>query len=252
MVRTSYSLELPDKESHDLMFCKLAKQYGHKLYIHSSIIAKHIGRMPVTEKDYIYQVQHVLNPKIAVLMPVIDTKKAEQTMKKLIDTAGIKAEFVMLYDEYRLGFVAMANQGFAMYRDYDYFVYLASDAEPGKDWLKIAYDTMVSSNAGLLAFNDGKWEGKLASFGMVDREWVSQFYSNLFYEGYKSHYCDTELSILATAQGKMIYNPTAILKENDPNKKQHGVNLDDKKLYNRRKKGGMPIKIPPELQELFS
>lgn len=243
-------LELPDKESHDLMFCKLAKQYGHKLYVHSSVIAKHIGRTPITEKDYIYQVNHVLQPKIAVLMPTIDIPKAQETMKRLIDTAGMKAEFVMLYDEHRQGFVAMANHGYQMYKDYDYFVYLAQDAAPEQDWLKIAYDTMYASNAGLLAFNDGKWNGKLASFGMVEKSWVNQFYNNLFYEGYKSHYCDTELSVLAQAQGKMIYNPNAIVKEDDKNK--HGVNKDDKKLYNRRKKGEMLIKLPIELQNLFS
>lgn len=245
-------LELPDKESHDLMFCKLAKQYGFKLYVHSSIIAKHIGRIAVTERDYFEHLEHVLNPKIAVLMPAIDIPKAQETMKKLIDTAGMNAEYVMLEDTHRQGFVAMANQGFNMYRDYEYFVYLAQDAEPEQDWLKIAFDTMRETNAGLLAFNDGKWNGRLASFGMVRKSWVTQFYDGIFYEGYKSHYCDTELSVLAQAQGKMIYNPNAVLKENDPNKKQHGVNLDDKKLYNERKRGGMPIKLPIELQELFS
>lgn len=235
--------ELPEKLSHDLVFCEKAKKLGYKIYAHTSVVAGHIGRTVITEKDYMNQLDNELNPRITVLMPSIDHKKAEKTITQLESRAGIKATYVILDDPDRKGFVEMVNQGYKKYIDSHYFVYVAEDAFAGQDWLKIAYDTMEEHNAGLFAFNDGKWKGQLASFGMVKKQYLRFLCEGkyLLNPAYHSHYGDTELSVISIAHGKMIYNPNAVLIEVDY--KKHGVNKKDKKTFARRKKDGFDGRV---------
>lgn len=116
-----------------------------------------------------------------------------------------------------------------------YIVYLAQDAYPGRDWLLNAYHTLEKSGKGLLAFNDGKWKGRIASFGMVRTEWVKSLYdARIFYPGYQSHGADNELTVIARAQNMHEYNPDCTLVEYDPNKDFGGSNPKDKALFQTR------------------
>lgn len=246
-------VEMEDQESHDLIFCKKAQKYGFKLFLDTSIRCGHISRQVITEVDFIRHVETKLNPKIVVLMPAIDMKKADTTAKQLKATAGMNCTIAVLEDKKRLGYVAMINKGFELYKDANYLVYTAQDAYGGNNWLKTAFDTMEASNAGLLAFNDTKWNGQLASFGMVRSSWLKYVYDPqyLMFPGYKSHYGDTELSVIAKSQGKLTYNPNAVMMEVDYAK--HGVNEADKNLFNERKQTGFDGHvIKQELLEQFS
>ena len=67
--------------------------------------------------------------------------------------------------------------------NYKYVVYTAEDAFPGMNWLKFAHEELETTGKSLLAFNDGKWFGRLAAFGMVRSAWAKTNYAsgNLFF-----------------------------------------------------------------------
>lgn len=228
----NYHLPYPceDKLTHDLQFCKDAQEVGIKIHLHTKIRPGHIGEKVVVESDWVREpAVEKKKCEIAVIMPTINEEKAIATLNQLKESAGMEAEFYSIVDKERTGFVATANRAYKQI-DAKYYVYVAEDAYGGRDWLKIAYEALEQSQAGLFAFNDGKWHGKLASFGMVRKSWVGD---ELLPSVYKSHYADTELTLRAMIEGKLVYDPESVLIEVDPNK--HGVNPDDKVLFNRRK-----------------
>lgn len=228
-------VEMEDQESHDLVFCKMAKKYGFKMFVHSGVQSIHIGEKMVEMKDWERSASK--NPqgsKIAVIMPTTDLKKAQMAITKMQMTAGTPADYFIIEDFERNGFIATMNTAVRKMKDYDYYVYVAQDAWAGEWWLKYALDCMMDKDAGLLAFNDGKWNGRLASFGMVQREWmVKNYKGDMFSKHYKSHYADVELTLMAKRDNKFAYTAESVLMEVDPEK--HGVNLNDQKLFNIRK-----------------
>jgi hypothetical protein len=182
--------------------------------------------------------------EIVVILPTINKEKADSTLDQLIMTASMNASFYSILDKERAGFIATANYAFNSI-DAKYYVYVAEDAYGGRDWLKIAYETMERTGAGLFAFNDGKWHGKLASFGMVRKDWAGD---ELLPSVYRSHYADTELTLRAMSEGKFAYDPEAVLIEIDPNK--HGVNPADQALFNQRKV--VLFKNNPKLMNMYA
>jgi hypothetical protein len=222
--------------THDLQFCEDAKKYGATILLHCGIRPGHISEKVVTEKDWIplkSSPKSPSSPTIAVLCPSIDTNKAQQTMEQLKKSAGMEASFYIIEDKERTGYVKTVNTAVQKI-DADYYVYTAEDAYGGKDWLKIGFEHLKKSGQELLAFNDGKWNGHLASFGLVSKQFLKAIYNgNLFYEGYHSHYGDTELTAIAMRNARFCHTPEALMIEVDPNK--HGVNPKDKELYNQRK-----------------
>jgi hypothetical protein len=133
-------------------------------------------------------------------------------------------------------------------------VYAAQDAFAGRLWLQHALQG-VSANpkARLLAFNDGKWFGQLAAFGMVQREWVLGLYGGcLFYPGYRHHYGDVELTLLARQQQALAYHPHALLVEVDPLKDGRPVNEADRaRFLNRAAEGFDGRVVDPNLLRQF-
>jgi hypothetical protein len=116
-----------------------------------------------------------------------------------------------------------------------YFAYVAQDAFAGEFWLDCALETIKKSNCGLLAFNDGRFFGTLAVFGLSDRQWVNTIYGKfIFHHQYKYHFADTELSVIAAQTQNLVFNSNAILIEVDYDKHLHGNNKDDEKLYRKR------------------
>jgi hypothetical protein len=88
---------------------------------------------------------------------------------------------------------------------------------------------------GLFAFNDGKWQGMLASFGMVNRHWAEQNYNgDLFKPTYHRHYADVELTLLAMEQGMYRSDARSVLVEIDWEKELKSVDRQDRLLYRQR------------------
>lgn len=155
--------------------------------------------------------------------------------------AGMPCEIVVLHDEERKGWVKTINSSLSDFPS-DYYVYAADDAYPSRNWLVEAYNTMLHTGAGLVAFNEGKFQDLSAGFGLVDKKWISQVYGdNLLFPGYHSHYSDVEIAIIAKAQNRYAYNPRACLIEvvfnkDGPNPKPN--NKDDEELFFERMETG--------------
>lgn len=131
--------------------------------------------------------------------------------------------------------------------------YVAQDAFSGRDWLKAGVETIARNDGGLLAFNDGKWGGALAAFGMVARDWaLSNYDGDLFHPSYRRHYADVELTLIAMQQRRLRYSPDALLIEVDWDKDGRSVNIDDRVNFHRRNQTAFDRKVlDPGLRRMF-
>lgn len=169
-----------------------------------------------------------------VVMPYIDAAAAKRSAVQLARRAGTPVSVACVADQQRRGFIAVANAVF--HRTAAPFVaYVAQDAFAGRGWLAHGVRALSADGGGLLAFHDGKWAGALAAFGMVRIDWARGNYAgDLFHPGYRSHYADTELTVLAMASGALRHDPLAMLVEVDWDKEAGAVSPDDRALYAAR------------------
>ncbi|MGM0988632.1 MAG: glycosyltransferase [Pseudomonadota bacterium] len=183
--------------------------------------------------------------EVCVIMPCIDQVKGLKTANLLQRKAGMAADIVVVKDTKRQGFIKTLNQA-ALCSEAEYVVYLAEDAIPGNNWLKIAYQALEEQEKSLLAFNCGKWHGRVAAFGMVRKSWVNQVYNKcILFDGYKAHRADNEITVIARAQEKYIYSVESILFEDDIAKdfklseaSAKNFSEQDKALFKERYKRG--------------
>lgn len=189
-----------------------------------------------------------------LVMPSTDVAQAQRAAQLMASRAAVDdALLLVVLDEDREGFVALANR---VYRATcsQCFGYVAQDAFAGRRWLQLALHTLLQHDKGLLGFNDGKWAGALAAFGLGQRRWLDSHYGgDLFYPGYAQHYADTELTVLARGNGEYTYNPHAMLVEIDWTKDSKPVNLHDRMLFAQRKLDWLPQRIAQAASlEIFS
>ena len=183
--------------------------------------------------------------QVVIVLPFIDKDLAVKTADVLKRRALNEGLLVLVEDDLRIGFIQVANMIFSRSNSI-YFGYLAQDAFPGDGWLRCGIDVLKKSGANLLAFNDGRFYGNIAVFGLVRRAWAQSIYRNcLFYPGYKSHFGDTELSVLALSDQKLVFSPNCILIEVDYEKHLHGNNPADDALYRERARTGFNGIVAP-------
>jgi hypothetical protein len=188
------------------------------------------------KKNGVVEPIHPGNEKIvSVIMPTTDIAQAVQSARRMIDNAGMPMRMIIAHDSIRQGYIKTLNS-IAKEVASKFIVYVAQDALAGKNWLKIAYQNIVKHEKSLLAFNDGKYDGDLATFGLVKKSFCEKFYGagNIFFEGYHSHRADDELTLLAKLHQQLAYAPTALMLEVDY-RLQREINPDDVKLFNLRK-----------------
>lgn len=187
-----------------------------------------------------------------VVMPFIEPESAKRSATQLARRAGIKGLLYAVYDDKRVGFITVANTVFRRSKA-PYFGYTAQDAFAGRDWLRRGVAALEQKRGGLLAFNDGKWNGTLAAFGLVQREWAAGNYDgDLFQPEYKRHYADAELTIVAMQQKRFIYDPGSILIEVDWEKESQAVENADRVLFHLRSRDAYGGKVPDrQLRRLF-
>lgn len=240
--------------THDLVFCKDVREEGFKIFLHGSVRPGHIGEILVDEDTFFNHFPPRLLPgiKVQVIMPTTDVELAKKSAEIMKARAGYDCEILIVEDKERHGFVRTVNDFFKKTNAH-FLVYTAQDAFVGNNWLAEALLEQFKTQAGLTAFNDGKWDGRLASFGMVEVGWAKQNYDgDLFFPEYNSHYCDTELTQIAKEKKSYCYAKDAIMMEIDYDKpvgKSKGTNRKDKKLYRKRIKKVVKDK---ELQKEFS
>lgn len=184
--------------------------------------------------DSLEHFEHEENNGIVVIMPATNPELATICARRLYRRAGMDCTIIIVLDSKNQGFINILNST-SQKTKCKYIVYLAQDAYPGRNWLKYAYKTLEESQKGLLAFNDGKWSGHIASFGMVRKSWAKTLYKKgVFYPGYRSHGADNELTVIARAMDMFVYDPDATLLELDDKKDLAGSNKFDKSLFNKR------------------
>lgn len=193
--------------------------------------SKNIDLIDVAEEHYEYSDSE----GVAIIMPCIDKKMGINTAKALIDRAGMPCKVIIAYDSVGNGFIKTLNT-VANRINVKYVIYLAQDAFAGRYWLKKAYTQLEKTGKGLLAFNDAKWDGLIASFGMVRVTWVNKIYGDaILYPGYKSHCADDELTAIARATNEHVYDPNISLIEIDHGKGLlGGGNKKDRILFFNR------------------
>lgn len=182
--------------------------------------------------------------QIVLALPWTQAKQAEETLEILVSRAGLAADFVMVEDSQKHGPAALINTLFEKSRS-RLFGYLAQDVFPSRNWLVQAISAFKKTNAGLLAFNDGKWGGRMASFGLADRLWVDTVYGgqSFFYPGYRQHYGDVELSLIARQEQRYAYDANIVMLEVDYKKEARSVLGGDKKLFAERKLTGFDGRV---------
>lgn len=173
---------------------------------------------------------------ISVIMPTTDLSQAILSARRMKDNAGLPMRMIIVQDNIRQGYIKTLNLTASKVAS-DYIAYVAQDSLSGKNWLKLAYSTLRTEQKSLCAFNDGKFEGKLASFGLVKKSFCTQLYGegHIFYPGYHSHRADDELTLYAKLNKQLSYTPSAIMLEVDY-RLDRSLNLEDIELFKRRKK----------------
>ncbi len=191
-------------------------------------------------------------PVPLMVMPCIDAALGQRAAVHAAARAGAPGLLLVLHDQARLGFVAVLNAVFRASTS-PWVGYMAQDAFAGRQWLALALRALEARQAGLLAFNDGKWQGQLASFGLARRSWVEPLYGgDFFHGGYRRHYADAELTLIAREQGRYVYEPDSVLIEVDWDKDGAAVDARDRALFARRRASGFEgLVLSPELLNLM-
>lgn len=187
-----------------------------------------------------------------IVMPFIDAALARRSAMQLAARAGVRGQLLMVHDARRAGFVAAANAAFRRSAA-PQFGYVAQDAYAGRRWLAAALEALAEKDGGLLGFNDGKWAGRLAAFGLAAREWALRNYGgDLFHPEYKRHYADVELTLIAMQQLKYRFEPLSVLIEVDWDKDASAVDAEDRLLYYKRSQTAFDRKVTnPGLRRMF-
>lgn len=202
--------------------------------------SKNIDLIDIQDDTYTYS-----DPEgVAIIMPCIDKEKGIKTAKTLVERAGVPCKVIIAFDSAGNGFMDTLNTT-ANRINVKYVVYLAQDAFPGRYWLKKAYEELEKTDKALLAFNDAKWSGKIASFGMIRVSWTKKLYGDaILCPEYNSHCADEELTAIARTIGQHVYNPNIVLIEIDYEKGlKGGYNKRDSELFLRRFKNGFDGRV---------
>lgn len=176
--------------------------------------------------------------EVAVLLPAIDLPLARKTAVLLRERAGMPCQIYIVHDEQRNGLVSTVNKAYQAIQA-PFYAFVAQDVFAGQDWLSIAHECLQNERTGLFGFNDGRLGGSHASFGLVRRTWAESIYGrHLFFPGYQTHACDTELTLVAKQQQAYSSDPAAILLEVDYFKDYATSSYPDVRLYRERKRKG--------------
>jgi len=180
---------------------------------------------------------------VLVVMPFIDRAMAGRSAAQLAARAGVEGLLLAVEDADRRGFIATVNRLFRESTS-EYFAYVAQDSFAGRKWLARALALMQKGGKGLLGFNDGKWMGMLAGFGLAERAWAAGNYGgDLFHAQYVRHYADAELTLLAMSAGTYCYDANCVLVELDWDKDRTGVDAADRALYRLRAAEGFDGRV---------
>ena len=205
--------------------------------------------------------QWVVDGPVMVL-PYTDADMAQRAGQLAAQRAGAKGLVLAVHDTDRQGFVTTVNLAFAATRS-PWLGYMAQDAFAGRDWMALALQALHRQRGVFLGFNDGKWQGALAAFGLASRAWAATNYATeaaagaeqgpFFHPSYQRHYADAELTVLAHQAKGYVYEPNSVLVEVDWVKEAQAVHAPDRALYRQRAALGFDGRVADKaLQGLFA
>lgn len=185
-----------------------------------------------------------LQSDVLFVMPCTDLTMAKRAADLMSKRANAPAHLLLVEDQHGWGFIRIVNHVFQLTHS-ALFGYVAQDAFAGRQWLSLALAALQSPDKNLLGFNDGKWHGAFASFGLAKRTWASQSYpqGSFFEPGYRNHFADVEISLLAISQGCYIHDPRSLLVEVDWNKDSAPVSTQDHAYYRSRVADGFEGRV---------
>ena len=200
--------------------------------------------LPSESKTILRQIKAFKQRKILVVVPYYKEEIRAQKLKDLlIRRAGIPCDVLLVDDRIKKqGWIGIHNE-LVKTQDYDWYVYCPDDYFPGRLFLKIALDTVLAHGKRLVGFNDGKWHGANATAGMIHSSLIPEMYGNydIFYNKYKHHGADPDLTEKAILMDEYVYAPTALLIEIDYEKDfVKKTNPDDFALFLKRREKGFP------------
>lgn len=187
------------------------------------------------------------------VLPFTEAAQARRTANLMSARAGADGLILAVHDDTRGGFIEIANSVFVQ-TESPWFGYVAQDAFAGRYWLRHALTQFARADAQLVAFNDGKWFGTLAAYGLARRTWAAGNYAGaLFFPAYRRHYADAELSLLAAQQDGLRYAANSVLVEVDWEKDAKPIEAGDRALFKRRAEAGFDGKVTSsELRTRFA
>lgn len=202
----------------------------------ASSVLKIQGSQWVNKKLNVDQLNQLkdLAHSVLVILPYTQESLAQQCLSILQERAGKHADYILIEDDIQAGPIYWFNRTSRLTK-HPWVIYTAQDTFPSRQWLSYSIQFLQQQNQNLLAYNDGKWQGKLASFGMVRRSWFEQLYGgDLFFSGYHQHYADVELTLIAQEQDQYCYHPEIMMLEVDYQKDGRAVNRSDQDLFKAR------------------
>lgn len=197
---------------------------------------------------------HGLQADVLLVMPCTDVPMARRAASLMAQRAGAPGHALLVEDLAGWGFIRIVNQVFRHTRG-PYFGYVAQDAFAGRQWLALALEALQRPGKHLFGFNDGKWHGAFAGFGLAERGWAAHNYAGgeFFHPDYQRHYADVELSLLAMNEGAYIHDPRSLLVEVDWAKDSASVDAQDRALYQARAAAGFEGRVQsPELLQMVA
>jgi hypothetical protein len=172
-----------------------------------------------------------------VVIPYTNLEQANRALEILRTRAGpINPDFLLIHDDIQLGPIAIFNHAY-QFSNHEILIYMAQDVFPSRNWFNLLQAELHRTPWGLLAFNDGKWQGKLASFGAIRRSWIKDLELDTpFFSGYFQHYADVELTLIAMQKKMLHFDPLIICMEIDYEKDSKSINRKDQQTFSHRKK----------------
>ena len=180
---------------------------------------------------------------VVFVMPFTDAAQASRSANLMAKRAGAPGVLIAVHDDTREGFIRLTNRIFTRAGG-RFFGYVAQDAYAGRYWLRAALTALDNPHSHLLAFTDGKWFGTLAAYGLARRSWAETLYGGaLFFDGYRTHYADTEISLIAAEQKALTSAVGSLLVEVDWDKDTRPVNPEDQQLFTQRAASGFDGRV---------
>jgi hypothetical protein len=181
--------------------------------------------------------------KILLATPVTSNKQFAEWESVIERRAGVP--IVSLWrDNTGTRFIDFHNE-MVLTQEFDWYIWGMEDYYPARDFVKIALETANKTGKRFIMLNDGKNPvgPRNASAAMVHKSYIKQLYGTgqLFWNEYRHHGCDSEITEIAKRDGELVYEERAIYLEVDIDKeagrKPQTTEKDLNLYYSRKAKG---------------